>query len=106
MKRLTIYCLTCLIGVSPLFAQQGVTQCGTPTGQPKFPIETYQELPDPSSPSDKDWAAVTAPQISWGTIDTRYAKHRLPQLKKQQLTTLKGWRGERVNAVQPSAMAY
>ena len=59
MKRLTIYCLTCLIGVSPLFAQQGVTQCGTPTGQPKFPIETYQELPDPSSPSDKDWAAVT-----------------------------------------------
>ena len=54
MKRLTIYCLTCLIGVSPLFAQQGVTQCGTPTGQPKFPIETYQELPDPSSPSDKE----------------------------------------------------
>ena len=98
MKRLTIYCLTCLIGVSPLFAQQGVTQCGTPTGQPKFPIETYQELPDPSSPSDKDWAAVTIPQISWGTIDTRYAKHRLPQLKKQQLTVLKGWRGERVNA--------
>lgn len=98
MKRLTIYCLTCLIGVSPLFAQQGVTQCGTPTGQPKFPIETYQELPDPSSPSDKDWAAVTNPQISWGTIDTRYAKHRLPQLKKQQLTVLKGWRGERVNA--------
>lgn len=98
MKRLTIYCLTCLIGVSPLFAQQGVTQCGTPTGQPKFPIETYQELLDPSSPSDKDWAAVTNPQISWGTIDTRYAKHRLPQLKKQQLTVLKGWRGERVNA--------
>ena len=98
MKRLTIYCLTCLIGVSPLFAQQGVTQCGTPTGQPKFPIETYQELPDPSSPSDKDWAAVTNPQISWGTIDTRYAKHRLPQLKKQQLATLKGWRGERINA--------
>lgn len=69
-----------------------------PYGQSKFPIETYQELPDPSSPSDKDWAAVTNPQISWGTIDTRYAKHRLPQLKKQQLTTLKGWRGERVNA--------
>ena len=38
------------------------------------------------------------PSDSWGTIDTRYAKHRLPQLKKQQLTTLKGWRGERVNA--------
>ena len=97
MKRLTIYCLTCLIGVSPLFAQQGVTQCGTPTGQPKFPIETYQELPDLPPPLIKTGQQLPT-QISWGTIDTRYAKHRLPQLKKQQLTTLKGWRGERINA--------
>ena len=81
MKRLTIYCLTCLIGVSPLFAQQGVTQCGTSTGQPKFPIETYEELPDPTPPSDKEWAAVTTTQVSWGTTDVRYAKHKLPQLK-------------------------
>ena len=98
MKRLTIYCLTCLIGVSPLFAQQGVTQCGTSTGQPKFPIETYEELPDPTPPSDKEWAAVITTQVSWGTTDVRYAKHKLPQLKKQQIAVLKGWRGERVNA--------
>ncbi len=94
MKRLTIYCLTCLIGVSLLFCPARSDAVWNPYGQPKFPIETYQELPDPSSPSDKDWAAVTIPQISWGTIDTRYAKHRLPQLKKQQLTALKrlAWR--------------
>ena len=43
MKRLTIISLSSLFGMSALFAQQGVTQCGTPTGQPKFPLGTYQE---------------------------------------------------------------
>ena len=98
MKRLTIFSLTCLFSVGAVFAQQGVTQCGVPTGQPKFPLLTYQELPDPTAPSDKEWAAVTSTQVSWGTTDTRYAKHQLPQLKKQQTVSLKGWRGERVNA--------
>ena len=55
-------------------------------------------MPDPAAPSEKEWAAVTAPQVSWGTIDVRYAKHQLPALKKTTNTSLKGWRGERVNA--------
>ena len=98
MKRLTIISLASLFSMSPLLAQQGVTQCGTPTGQPKFPLETYQELPDPAVPSEKEWAVVTTPQVSWGTTDARYAKHQLPALKNQKNTSLKGWRGERVNA--------
>ena len=98
MKRLTIFSLTCLFSMGAVFAQRGVTQCGVPTGQPKFPLLTYQELPDPTAPSDKEWAAVTSTQVSWGTTDVRYAKHQLPQLKKQQTVSLKGWRGERVNA--------
>ena len=98
MKRLTIISLASLFSMSALFAQQGVTQCGTPTGQPKFPLGTYQELPDPTTPSEKEWAAVTTTQVSWGTTDTRYAKHRLPSLKNQKSISLKGWRGERVNA--------
>ena len=98
MKRLTIISLASLFGMSALFAQQGVTQCGTPTGQPKFPLGTYQELPALATPSEKEWAAVTAAQVSWGTTDTRYAKHQLPSLKNQKNISLKGWRGERVNA--------
>lgn len=98
MKRLTIISLASLFGMSALFAQQGVTQCGTPTGQPKFPLGTYLELPDLATPSEKEWAAVTAAQVSWGTTDTRYAKHQLPSLKNQKNISLKGWRGERVNA--------
>ena len=63
MKRLTIFSLTCLFSVGAVFAQQGVTQCGVPTGQPKFPLLTYQELPDPAAPSDKEWAAVMANKL-------------------------------------------
>ena len=96
MKRFTIFSLTCFLSMGSVFAQQGVTQCGVPTGQPKFPLQAYQELPDPAAPSEKEWAAVTAPQVSWGTIDVRYAKHQLPALKKTTNTSLKGWRGERV----------
>ena len=98
MKRLTIISLASLFGMSALFAQQGVTQCGTPTGQPKFPLGTYQELPDLATPSEKEWAAVTAAQFSCVSPYTRYAKHQLPSLKNQKNISLKGWRGERVNA--------
>ena len=55
-------------------------------------------MPDPTAPSDKEWVAVTSTQVSWGTTDVRYSKHQLPQLKKQRTVSLKGWRGERVNA--------
>lgn len=98
MKQLTIFTLSCLIGASPLLAQQGVTQCGVPTGQPKFPILSYQELPDPAPASEKEWASFTTTKVSWGSIDNRYAKHQLPHLKEQTSISLKGWRGERVNA--------
>ena len=32
MKRITTLLLSCLVSTGPLLAQQGVTQCGTPTG--------------------------------------------------------------------------
>lgn len=98
MNRLATLTLAYLICVSPLLAQQGVTQCGTPTGQPRFPLLSYQELADPVSMNEKEWAPMTTTQVSWGTIDTRYAKHSLPRLKNQTTILLKGWRGERVNA--------
>lgn len=54
MKRFTIFSLTCFLSMGSVFAQQGVTQCGVPTGQPKFPLQAYQELPDPAAPSEKN----------------------------------------------------
>lgn len=98
MKRLTTILFSCLVGASPLLAQQGVTQCGTPTGQPPYPLNAYQELPDPSAPSPEAWASVKTPRISWGSTDVRYAKHNVPVLKQQNVLRLQAWRGERVNA--------
>ena len=42
MKRITTLLLSCLVSTGPLLAQQGVTQCGTPTGQAPFPIQSYK----------------------------------------------------------------
>lgn len=98
MKRFATFCLTGVLCASQLFAQQGITQSGTPTGQPKFPLLSYQELPDPATPLEKDWVSVTGAKASWGSTDTRYAKHELPRMKQQMSISLKGWRGERVNA--------
>lgn len=97
MTRITTFCMMLLASTASLWAQQGVTQCGTPTGQPQFPLQSYQELPDPATYSEKEWNAVKGVNVFWGTTDARYAKHAVPVLK-QQTITLEGWRGERVNA--------
>ena len=98
MKRITTLLLSCLVSTGPLLAPQGVTQCGTPTGQAPFPIQSYKELPDPVAPSEKEWAAVKAPQVQWGNTDTRYAKHAVPVIQPQKSITLEGWRGEKLHA--------
>lgn len=98
MKRITLSLFSCLLSFGVLSAQQGVTQCGVPTGQTPFPILTYTELPDPMQPVPREWAMVKTPHVSWGSTDVRYAKHKVPQLKQQNTLRLHAWRGERVNA--------
>lgn len=98
MKRITTLLLSCLVSTGPLLAQQGVTQCGIPTGQAPFPLQSYKELPDPVTPSGKEWAAVKTPQVQWGNTDTRYAKHVVPMIQSQKSVTLEGWRGEKLHA--------
>lgn len=98
MKQMMIFVLSCVVSVGGAFAQQGVTQCGTPTGQAPFPVKTYQELPDPTRPDAQKWATVKQPATSWASTDMRYAKHEVPALKPQRTLRLQAWRGERVNA--------
>lgn len=98
MKQLTTFLLSGLLTTGSVFAQQGVTQCGTPTNQSPFPIQTYQELQDPSAPIAEQWAVVKQPAVSWGSTDARYAKHSTPTLKVQKAITLEGWRGEKLHA--------
>ena len=99
MKKLCMLSCMALISASTLFAQkEGVTQCGVPTGQAPFPLDSYIELPDPAGINLEAWKNVKSPIISWGSIDKRYAKHKVLNLKKTQSATIEGWRGEKLYA--------
>lgn len=60
----------------------------------------YDELPDPAPRGDgREWQEMPAPvMLRWGTNDTRYAKHRVPDGLTGRSIRLKAWRGERVTA--------
>lgn len=65
-----------------------------------FPLGHYEELTD-TKPHDSDaaWAKLAQPtSLSWASIDTRYRRLDIPQVKTQNAVSLKAWRGERVNA--------
>ncbi len=97
-KLLTFVCLFCASSVALLAQTQGVTQCGTPTGQPSFPLQSFKEMPDPAKPVPAQWTSITSANASWGSTDTRYALHKVPLQRIQRSVTVEGWRGEKVNA--------
>ncbi|MBP6065344.1 glycoside hydrolase domain-containing protein [Bacteroides sp.] len=80
-----------------LLAQQGVTQCGTPTLQPPFPIGSYNELPNPQQPDPARWAKVKETQAAWGTTNRRYSQTAVPE-GNTNTSKLTAWRGEKVQA--------
>ncbi|MEG1659493.1 MAG: DUF4091 domain-containing protein [Bacteroides sp.] len=81
-----------------LWAQQGVTQCGSPTQQPPFPLEAYIELPNPDQPVVQEWAAVKGTKTAWGSTNQRYSKSKVPGQITNNQQVLKAWRGEKVHA--------
>ncbi len=78
--------------------EQWKTQCGTPTGQERFPIESYEELPQFVKPDENDWKHVKGTCLSWGQTDVRYAKTAVPMSRTSRLQGISGWRGEKVAA--------
>lgn len=66
----------------------------------KYPLGDYQELTD-TKPHDGEevWNKLASPtSLSWGSINERYQKGSVPQIKKASLWKTKAWKGERVNA--------
>jgi hypothetical protein len=65
----------------------------------KFPLDNYEELTD-TKPRDGEeiWNRQAKTQLSWGSVDLRYAKHNIPVANKINRLSLKAWKGERVNA--------
>ena len=58
----------------------------------------YDELPFWEQPDRGEWASVRGLNVSWGSVDSRYARHQVPSLKERKSLVLEGWRGERVFA--------
>ncbi len=97
-QKHTFLLFTALI-FSAKIAAQGVTQFGTPTGQPQFPKGEYTELPSPTVSSESDWKNITSPHVVWASTDVRYAKNAIPtNVKSSKNQTITAWKGERVHA--------
>ena len=84
MKRISILAL--LLALTAFcFAQQA---------------ETFEELTD-TKPHDGQevWDKMNAPvQLGWGSVDVRYKKLDVPDVRPSNRMKLKAWRGERVHA--------
>ena len=74
---------------------QWKTQCGTPTGQERFPVGSYVELPQHEKPSEAQWQEVEGTRVSWGSTDVRYSRTSVPMSKTCRLQGISGWRGEK-----------
>jgi len=67
--------------------------------RPITTCDTYTEAPDPAPDTMADWSKVPPKlNVSFGTIDTRYAKSSIPVAEKVTAWTGSGWRGERISA--------
>ena len=67
--------------------------------RPVKSCETFSEAVDPAPDSLADWSKVSKKlNVSFGSIDTRYAKSSVPVTEKVTEWRGSGWRGERVSA--------
>ncbi|MGL4293937.1 MAG: DUF4091 domain-containing protein [Bacteroidales bacterium] len=83
-------------------ANDGVTQCGRPTGQASMPLIEYTELENHLPADIALWKKCPAdrPLAGWGSTDKRYAQEQpaLELLKSGKSLRLNAWKGERVNS--------
>lgn len=97
-KKLFLFFLSGCVWMNVVWAQQGLTHSGQPTGQAPRPIESYTELENPAPTDLTKWTNVKSANVAWGSTDERYPKE-LPILKHNgNKLSVKGWRGERVHA--------
>ncbi len=102
MNHRKIFAATALLLAITLgFAQPAEvvkTQCGTPTGQQRFPVLSYRELPQFALPDPVEWRGVKGVNVSWADKNIRYPATAVPLAHSLTRQTLTGWRGERVFA--------
>lgn len=66
--------------------------------RPKMECPTFTELPDPTADTLSDWSNIPAGlHASLASIDVKYRKSVAPQIETVKMTSLTGWKGERVS---------
>ena len=74
-----------------------IAACTEP--RPVKNCSTYAEAADPAPDPLADWSKVSEQlNVSFGSVDVRYAKSSVPAIEKTTVWTGSGWRGERVSA--------
>ncbi len=74
-----------------------VVACSNP--RPTKSCDIYAEAIDPAPDTLADWSKVSKNlNVSFGNIDTRYAKSSIPVTEKITVWKGNGWRGERISA--------
>jgi len=96
MRKIISILTAALVTLS--LSAQNKTQCGTLTGQEKYPLKEFTELPNHNQPDLAQWSKVKGTMVSWGDTDRRYAKEKVPMDKVSKSLEINGWRGERVSA--------
>ncbi len=65
-------------------------------------ISSHSQNPDfkepPFTASAEGWEKVGKPAVSWGSTDVKYSREEIPLSKVSRSLSIKGWRGEKVNA--------
>jgi hypothetical protein len=76
-----------------------ITACTDSGQRPAKSCATFDEFPDPNPDTTANWSAVSLDlNVSFGSIDKRYAKSSIPVEEKIVAWTGSGWCGERVSA--------
>lgn len=71
---------------------------GCNSERPKKECPTFSELPDPTADTLSDWSNVPGGlQASLVSIDVKYPKSVAPNVESAKVTSLTGWKGERVS---------
>lgn len=97
MKKL-LSVTVCVAVMIPAMSQNR-TQNGTLTSQKKYPLLNYFEIVDYVPEDPAQWAGVKGVKVSWGEVDSSYAKTSVPLTRERHTLSLDAWRGEVVSAL-------
>src|SRR5690625_437177 len=78
IRILFLFCILFITNPHQVQAQdvEGVLHSGQRTGQAPFPVDSFEELPNPVATQPEWWRGRKTYHAGWGSTDVRYEKER------------------------------